>query len=155
MSIKKQARKPQSYASPKLCPAPRSLTGVKCSATSVANNKKVFNNNNKMSGPAWIWWSYIVEQLNLSAKWKDPMFFKDMSRLKIELKRRRVSPTREISGFSLAPHVSISNRITICWASGTTFWLGFVLCVLIFVFGHSFIVHKSVKGLRKGFNPSF
>ena len=38
----KQARKPRSYASPKLCPLTDSLTylltGVKCRATSVAKN---------------------------------------------------------------------------------------------------------------------
>ena len=38
----KQARKPRSYASPKLCPASDSLTGVKCRATSVAKNCKQF-----------------------------------------------------------------------------------------------------------------
>ena len=34
----KQARKPRSYASPKLCTPTHSLTGVKCRATSVAKN---------------------------------------------------------------------------------------------------------------------
>ena len=45
----KQARKPRSYASPKLCPPTHlltdSLTGVKCRATSVA--KKTFQNSPK------------------------------------------------------------------------------------------------------------
>ena len=36
--LTKQARKPRSYASPKLCPLTDSLTGVKCRATSVATN---------------------------------------------------------------------------------------------------------------------
>ena len=39
----KQARKPRSYASLKLCPLTYSLTGVRCRATSVA--KKMFSAN--------------------------------------------------------------------------------------------------------------
>ena len=39
---KEQARKPRSYASPKLCPPAYSLTGVKCRATSVAKNHHIF-----------------------------------------------------------------------------------------------------------------
>ena len=35
-SIRKQARKPRSYASSKLCPLTHSLTGVRCRATSIA-----------------------------------------------------------------------------------------------------------------------
>ena len=42
---RKQARKPRSYASPKLCPLTHlpthSLTGVKCRATSVAKNRGI------------------------------------------------------------------------------------------------------------------
>ena len=37
----KQARKPRSYASSKLCPLAHSLTGVKCRATSVAKKHQV------------------------------------------------------------------------------------------------------------------
>ena len=47
LAQKKQARKPRSYASPKLCPPTHSLThlltGVKCRATSVAKNN-LWNN---------------------------------------------------------------------------------------------------------------
>ena len=46
MKINKQAPKPRSYASPKLCPLTDSLTylltGVKCRATSVAKKRFYF-----------------------------------------------------------------------------------------------------------------
>ena len=41
LKVYKQARKPRSYASPKLCRLTDLLTGVKCRATSVAKNARL------------------------------------------------------------------------------------------------------------------
>jgi len=66
----KQARKPRSYASLKLCPLTHSLTGVRCRATSVAKNL-IFEPIGCWCFCIWKWLQTISisEQLALLKAW--------------------------------------------------------------------------------------
>ena len=66
----KQARKPRSYASFKLCPLTRSLTGVRCRAASVAKNYTNAATDASDKYEVWVsssssWWKEEISTENI------------------------------------------------------------------------------------------